>query len=77
MEALETIAMETSDIVNKPIKKIKFPEGAMIGAVVRGDEVIIPDGENIIKPDDKVIIFALQKSIAGVEKSLMVKLEYF
>ena len=77
MEALETIAMETSDIVNKPIKKIKFPEGAMIGAVVRGDEVIIPDGETIVKPDDKVIIFTLQKSIAEVEKSLMVKLEYF
>lgn len=77
MEALETIAMETSDIVNKPIKKIKFPEGAMIGAVVRGDEVIIPDGETIVKPDDKVIIFTLQESIAEVEKSLMVKLEYF
>ena len=77
MEALETIAMETSDIVNKPIKKIKFPEGAMIGAVVRGDEVIIPDGETIVKPDDKVIIFALHKSVAEVEKSLMVKLEYF
>ena len=69
--------METSDIVNKPIQKINFPEGAIIGAVVRGDEVIIPDGETIIKPDDKVIIFALQKSIAEVEKSLMVKLEYF
>ncbi len=77
MEALETIAMETSDIVNKPLRKINFPEGAIIGAVVRGDEVIIPDGETVIKPDDKVIIFALQKSVAEVEKSLMVKLEYF
>ena len=77
MEALETIAMETSDIVNKPIRELKFPEGAMIGAVVRGNEVIIPDGETIVKPDDKVIIFTLQKSIAEVEKSLMVKLEYF
>jgi trk system potassium uptake protein TrkA len=77
MEALETIAMETSDIVNKPIRTIDFPEGAIIGAVVRDDEVIIPDGETIVKPDDKVIIFALQNSVAEVEKSLMVKLEYF
>jgi trk system potassium uptake protein TrkA len=59
------------------MRKINFPEGAIIGAVVRGDEVIIPDGDTIIKPDDKVIIFALQKSVAEVEKSLMVKLEYF
>jgi trk system potassium uptake protein TrkA len=77
LEALETVAMETSDIVNRPIKKIKFPQEAIIGAVVRDEEVIIPDGDTIINPGDKVIIFALRKAVAQVEKSLMVKLEYF
>lgn len=77
MEAIETIAMDTSDMVNKPIKKIKFPKGAIIGAVIRDDTVIIPDGETVIHPGDDVVIFALRKVVPKVEKSLMVKPEFF
>ena len=76
-EVIETVALETSDIVNRPIKELKFPKGALIGAVVRGDEVIIPGGDDVILPEDRVVIFALQSSIRKVEKALMVKLEYF
>jgi len=76
-EVIETVALETSDIVNKPIKDIKFPKDAIIGAVVRGDDVIIPDGNDLIFPDDRVVIFAKKSAISNVEKKLMVKLEYF
>lgn len=76
-EVIETVALDTSDIVNRPIKELKFPKGAIIGAVVRGGEVIIPGGNDIILPDDRVVIFALQSAIPKVEKTLMVKLEYF
>jgi trk system potassium uptake protein TrkA len=44
---------------------------------VRGGDVIIPGGNDIILPDDRVVIFALQSAIPKVEKALMVKLEYF
>lgn len=76
-EVIETVALETSDIVNRPIRELKFPKGAIIGAVVRGEEVIIPGGDDVILPDDRVVIFALQSAISKVEKTLMVKLEYF
>jgi trk system potassium uptake protein TrkA len=76
-EAIEIIALETSDIVNKPLRDIKFPRGAIIGAVVRGKEIIIPTGDTIILPDDRVIIFTLTSVIPAVEKSLMVKMEYW
>lgn len=78
VEAIETIAMETSDIASKPLKELKFPQGALIGAVVRGkNEVIIPEGKTLIQPGDKVIIFALPKAVPKIEKMLMVKAEYF
>ncbi len=77
VEAIETIALETSDIVDRPIKKIKFPKDAIIGTVVRDDEIIMPLGETVIKPGDKVVIFALRSAIPKVEKYLMVKPEYF
>jgi trk system potassium uptake protein TrkA len=76
-EAIEIIALETSDIVNKPLRHIKFPRGAIIGAVVREKEIIIPTGDTIILPDDRVIIFTLTSVIPSVEKSLMVKMEYW
>ncbi len=76
-EVIETVALETSDIVNRPVRELKFPKGALIGAVVRGEDVIIPGGDDVILPGDRVVIFALQSSIRKVEKALMVKLEYF
>jgi trk system potassium uptake protein TrkA len=76
-EAIEAEALETSDIVNVPLSRVKFPKGAIVGAIVRGDEIIIPRGESIIVPKDRLIIFSLQEVIPKLEKLLTVKLEYF
>jgi len=76
-EALEAVALETSDIVGKPLQQIPFPKGALVVAIIRGDEVIIPTGDSVIVPQDRIIIFATRQAISQVEKALMVKLEYF
>jgi len=76
-EAIEAEALETSDIVNIPLSKVKFPKGAIVGAVVRGEEIIVPLGDTVIKPKDRLIIFALQKEVPKLEKLLTVRLEYF
>jgi trk system potassium uptake protein len=76
-EAIEAEALDTSDIVDTPISRVKFPKGALIGAIVRGDEIIIPRGDTIIRGKDRLIIFALQKVIPQLEKLLTVKLDYF
>jgi len=76
-EAIEAEALETSDIVNTPLSKVKFPKGAILGAVIRGDEIIIPRGDTIVKPNDRLIIFAMQQVVPQLEDLLTVKLEYF
>ncbi len=76
-EAIEAEALETSGIVNVPLSKVKFPKGAIIGAIARGKQIIIPRGDSIIKPKDHLVIFALQEVIPKLEKLLTVKLEYF
>jgi trk system potassium uptake protein TrkA len=76
-EALEAVALETSDVVGKPLRKISFPKGALIVAIIRSDEVIIPTGDSVILPDDRIIILSTHEAILKVEKALMVKLEYF
>jgi len=77
VEAIEFEALETSDVVNTPLSKVKFPKGAIVGAIVRGEEIIIPRGQNMIKPHDHLIIFALKDTIPKLEKIFTVKLEYF
>lgn len=76
-EAMEVEAMETSSIVGAPLKDIKFPKGAIIGAVVRGGHTFIPRGTDVIEPGDRVVIFALKKAIKQVEKAVCVSLEFF
>jgi trk system potassium uptake protein TrkA len=74
-EAIEAIAEAHSAIVGKPLKKLKFPPGAIILCILRGQEVIIPSGESIIYPQDRIIIMATRQNIPLVEQSLMVKFD--
>ncbi|MEN6509467.1 MAG: NAD-binding protein [Smithella sp.] len=76
-EAIEAEALETSDIVNVPLSEVNFPPGAILGAIVRNGEIIIPRGDTVVLPHDRLIIFALQQVINSLESLLTVKLEYF
>lgn len=72
-EAMEILAQATSKIVNRPIYQLNFPRDALIAAIIRGRQIIIPQGQDMIVPGDRVIIFALSKAVRQVEKALQVK----
>ncbi len=76
-EVIEAIALETSDIVGKPLKNVSFPKGALVAGIIRKEDIIIPKGDSVIEPDDRIIIFARRQAIPRIEKILSVKLEYF
>ena len=76
-EVMEAVAMETSDIVSKPLKRLSFPKGAIVVGIIRQEKIIIPSGESVIEPGDRIIIFATRQAIPGIEKIMAVKLEFF
>ena len=76
-EVMEALALETSGIVDRPLKKVGFPSGAILAGIIRQGEIIIPTGDSKVQPDDRVIIFAHRKAIPKIEAILAVKLEYF
>jgi trk system potassium uptake protein TrkA len=76
-EVLEAEALETSDMVGKPLRHTSFPKGSLVIGIIRNGKVIIPSGESIITPGDRVIIFAKRQVISKIEKILTVKLEFF
>jgi trk system potassium uptake protein TrkA len=76
-EILEMEALDTSAIVNTPLKEIKKPQGMIIGLIVRGTEIIPPRPDTVIKPDDRVIILAAHDQVKKVEQMFAVRPEYF
>jgi len=76
-EAIEFRALATSDVVGKTLAELKFPKDSIVGAVLRGDDVLIPGGATEILEDDRVIMLARKSSLARLERLFSVKLEYF
>jgi trk system potassium uptake protein TrkA len=48
-----------------------------VGAVVRGDKVIMPRADTLIRPQDAVVLFATRPAVKAVERLFAVRLEYF
>jgi trk/ktr system potassium uptake protein len=69
-EVLEFDITGASKILGTPLKNTHFPEGAIVGIVLRDGEVIIPRGDFAAQQNDKFIIFALPEAIKKVEKKL-------
>ncbi len=76
-EIVEAEALDTSALVKKPLGQAKLPEGIVVGAVVRGDKVIMPRADTLIRPQDSVVLFAARGAAKAVERLFAVRLEYF
>ena len=80
-EAIEAIAhgdSRSSKVVGKAIEDIDLPEGTTIGAVVRGEKVMIAHDDIVIEPDDHVIMFLTDKRrVADVERLFQVGFTFF
>ena len=66
-EAMELVAEEDSKIVGKPLREISFPQGSILGAIVREGVMQIPTGNTYINPGESVIVFALPNAIEKVQ----------
>ncbi len=75
-EALELVAhgdRKSSRVVGRRIDEIDLPRGTTIGAIVRGDEVIMGHHDVVIEVGDHVIVFVIDKAMVGkVEKLFQV-----
>jgi len=76
----EIIEIEVTDnlpFLNSPLDQVHFPEGVAICSIERNGEVIIPSRDTMIKPDDKVIVLALQGLASKVEDLFTANVDLF
>ena len=80
-EAIEAVARGTakeSQVVGRRIEEIDLPPGTTIGAIVRGDTVLMAHNNVVVEPDDHVVLFLVDKrNVPAVEKLFQVGLSFF
>lgn len=62
-EVTEIIVGDNLPFIGRPLAKLNLPKGIIIGSIVRNGEVIIPNGESCIYPDDRIIVFSLTEDL--------------
>ena len=72
-EILEIVANDHMAIMDRPIRTLSLPDGIIIAAIHRGNDVIIPNGSTIIRENDRVIILCLLSEIPELEKLFRTK----
>jgi trk system potassium uptake protein TrkA len=76
-EVIEAQVLTTSPIAGKPLREVDFPEGVLLGGILKGGRMEKPRGGLRIEEGDVVAIFATSRQVAEVERMLQVSIDYF
>ena len=80
-EALEAIVhgdRNSCKCVGRRVDEIELPRGTAIGAIVRGDQVLMPHRDIVVQPEDHMIMFVTnKKTLPQVEKLFQVGATFF
>ena len=66
-EIIEAEIIETSELINKELKNSNLPDEIRVGAILRGNEVIIPRSNFIFIKEDVVVLLAKKDFLHVVE----------
>ncbi len=76
-EVIEAQVLSTSPIAGKDIRDVDFPEGVLVGAVMKGEEVLRPTGGTRIDEGDVIALFAMASDVPEVERLFQVSIDFF
>ncbi|MCF1709819.1 Trk system potassium transporter TrkA [Tabrizicola sp. J26] len=76
-EVIEAQVLSTSPLAGSLIRDIAFPDGVLVGLILRGDKMLKPTGTLRIEDGDVIALFALAKDVPEVERLLQVTVDFF
>ncbi|MDR1397673.1 MAG: Trk system potassium transporter TrkA [Desulfarculales bacterium] len=76
-EMMELTVQESSALVGRSLKDLALPAGILLTAVVRQEEIIIPQGNTVLRAGDDLVVFLMRNMVKKFEKLVSVKLEFF
>ena len=66
-EVIEAEIVNTSELINKELKNSNLPEEIRIGAILRGEDIIIPRSNFVFQKEDVVVFLAKRDHLSVVE----------
>lgn len=63
LEAIEFVVRDKKDYVDIPLKKLKLRSGILIASIVRGNDLIIPKGDDCLRVNDSVVVVTTNKGM--------------
>jgi len=76
-ETIEAQVLATSPLAGKQVRDVDFPEGVLVGALMKGDKVLKPTGDLRIDAGDVIALFTMAADRPEVERLLQVSVEFF
>jgi trk system potassium uptake protein TrkA len=76
-EVIEAQVLSTSPIAGRQVRDIEFPEGVLMGAVMKGEKIVKPTGDTKIEEDDVIVLFCMAGDVPEVERLLQVSIDFF
>jgi trk system potassium uptake protein TrkA len=67
-EMIELRVPETCRVAGRPLSEVGFPEGAIVGALLRDGDVVIPTGKEVLRPGDDAVVFTVEAAVDEVER---------
>lgn len=55
----EVVLSNNSPVIGKKLRDAGLPKGAIIGSIIRGNEIIIPYGDTVLREGDKLLLISL------------------
>lgn len=72
-QVIEIIIKPKSKLSGKSLRKIDFPRGSVVAAVVRGTTTLIARGDDVLEAGDRLVVFAVTEAVPRLEKLLREK----
>jgi len=54
--------LETDELVGRPLRDAALPEDSKVVSIIRGEEMVFPDGDATIEPGDRIVIIGSRES---------------
>lgn len=67
-EMIEMRVQDKCPVAGRPLSEVGFPNGAIVGAIMREGEVVIPTGAEVLQKGDDAVVFTVESAVDEVER---------
>jgi trk system potassium uptake protein len=67
-EMIELRVPDGCRVAGRPLSEVGFPKGAIVGAILRDEEVLIPKGDDVLRRGDDAVVFTVESAVDEVER---------